>query len=244
MSPNRISASSNSVSIKATSSNFIENQANSNHSSVHSSNASLNSSTYSMNDSKLNRNPSSAYLRKLINENSPRKASDASPFHPPPETTGIKEAIASNTSSLVGFSTALLNTNESDLKEFSGSSVSSHDDQNDSLENQYSLASPQKEKETDVSKSTPSGLSFQHMSNQANSSSEVASSSHRNSSFSPQSNYVYQDSNKTSSLKTPTSSLAKKNPQSVTQSKDKYSSNSDKEKRKPWYSVSEPAFIL
>ena len=200
--------------------------------SIHSSNASLDSSTNSMNDSKLSRNPSSAYLKKLINENSPNvKTNDSSPSKMPSQ-----EGVASNTSSLIGFSTSFLNTNEPELKEYSGSSISSHDDQNESIDiNQENTSSSSpKLKDIQEKKSSPvNGANLTKTTPEA--------SSQRNSSLSPQSNYYYDDAEKnTSSLRQTPNSASKKIPNNSTstQAKNLTSNNVDKEKRKPWYSVS------
>jgi hypothetical protein len=255
---------SNSIPIKTSPSpSAYKENINSKHNSNHSSNASLNSSNNSMNDSsKLSRNPSSAYLKKLISENSPNATknnnnNDDSLSPSPSKAANNKESgITSNTSSLIGFSTSFLNSNEPELKEYSGSSVSSHDDQNDSIDlNQFSASSPVKSaKETQENYDKKSTITTPPApSNGVVSSAD--SSLPRNSSLSPQSNYFYDEPGKTSNSllrTTPTSASSKKSPQNNTNnsqtkiisSNNTTNNNIDKEKRKPWYSVSNKKIIL
>jgi len=256
---------SNSIPIKTSPSpSAYKEDINSKHNSNHSSNASLNSSNNSMNDSsKLSRNPSSVYLKKLISENSPNATknntnNDASLSPSPSKAANKESGITSNTSSLIGFSTSFLNSNEPELKEYSGSSVSSHDDQNDSIDlNQFSASSPvksAKETQENYDKKSTTTTTPPTPSNGAVSSAD--SSLPRNSSISPQSNYFYDEPGKTSNSllrTTPTSASSKKSPQNNTnnsQTKIISSNNSannnniDKEKRKPWYSVSNKKFSL
>ena len=223
-------------------------------SSINSSNASLNSSSNnSMNDSKLSRNPSSAYLKKLISENSPKLSNK----HTPPSSDSTqstasakssaslakkenkeREPIVSNTSSLIGFSTSFLNAGDPEgLKEYSGSSISSYDEQNDSLGVDSQSNAQKTEPLPDPTAVSAENLAQKLISNVFTQASNLASMD--NSPPKPQllspSQLQVDDLQAKANGKTPTKNLSA----SKAQNKDKNFNNIEsKEKRKPWYSVS------
>jgi hypothetical protein len=189
--------------------------------SLHSSNASLHSS-HSMNDSKtttkkqpsITSTSSSAYLQKLISENSP--SSSTQNLNDPGSGAGGKTILTGNSSSL------LLDNERTINKKYSRSSISSHEDtQNES--NDFSQGNNNNNNKL----ANNSNGSAQSSPILLASSILETSSSQDTSSMSPQSNNTTYDE------------LASKSPTSKqTHSKSKNYNTSDKDKRKPWYSSS------